>query len=198
MIRIADMVDHVKSLCRSHEIAIRWCQRSMQSHALRECDEITIAPIKAVATYAIALHEIGHILGRHQQSNYTMVRERWAWQWAKRNALIWTPRMARCAADALQWYADHGPVDELFKRTKKIAARMADLAETIRDGKASSTDLSEFAELKDEVVGLIDKTGALGLNSSPPGGRPRRISGCSRDGVAQHSAARSSQGFLKR
>jgi hypothetical protein len=28
--------------------------------------------------------------------------------------------------------------------------------------------------------------------------RPRRISGCSRDGVAQHSAARSSQGFLKR
>ena len=165
MISVADMVDHVKSLCRSHEIAIRWCLRSMQAHALRECDEITIAPIKSVVTYAVALHEIGHILGRYQQSSDTMVRERRAWQWAKRNALIWTPRMALCAADSLQWYADQGPVDELFKRTKKIAARMADLAETIRDGKASSADLSEFAELKDEVVGLIDKTGRLGLKA---------------------------------
>jgi hypothetical protein len=74
-------------------------------------------------TYSVALHEIGHILGRYQQSSCSMVRERWAWQWAKRNALIWTPRMALLAADSLQWYADHGPVDELFKRTKKISAR---------------------------------------------------------------------------
>jgi hypothetical protein len=34
-----------------------------------------------------------------------MVRERWAWRWAKRNALFWTPRMERNMNEGLQWYA---------------------------------------------------------------------------------------------
>jgi CRISPR/Cas system-associated endonuclease Cas3-HD len=108
VIQIADMADHVERLCRSHEISIHWCQRSTQSYAVLEFYEITIAPIKSVVTYATALHEIGHILGRYQEGRDSMVRERWAWQWAKRNALIWTPRMARHADDSLQRYADGG------------------------------------------------------------------------------------------
>jgi hypothetical protein len=106
MIPIADMADHVKSLCRSHDIGLFWCRRSDRSYSLRAHDEITIAPVKSVVTYAVALHEIGHIKGRHQDSRRCIVRERWAWDWAKCNALVWTPRMARCAAESLQWYAD--------------------------------------------------------------------------------------------
>ena len=106
MIPIADMVDHVESLCRSHDIGLFWCCRPDRSYSQRACEEITVAPIKSVVTYAVALHEIGHIRGRHQDSRRCMVRERWAWDWAKRNALIWTPRMARCAAESLRWYAD--------------------------------------------------------------------------------------------
>jgi hypothetical protein len=70
----------------------------------REVQGVVARP--AVVTYAVALHEIGHIKGRHQDSRRCIVRERWAWDWAKRNAFVWTPRMARCAAESLQWYAD--------------------------------------------------------------------------------------------
>jgi hypothetical protein len=108
MMPVADMVDHVASLCRSHEIAIYWCSRPEKSYSIRPAGEIFIAPIKSVITYATALHEIGHISGRHQDSHRCMVRERWAWDWAKRNAVVWTPTMARRAAKALQWYADGG------------------------------------------------------------------------------------------
>jgi hypothetical protein len=85
MIPIADMVDHVESLCRSHDIGLFWCRRSDRSYSIRASEEITIAPIKSVVTYAVALHEIGHIRGCHQDSRRCMVRERWAWDRAKRN-----------------------------------------------------------------------------------------------------------------
>ena len=55
-------------------------------------------PVRSPRSYATALHEIGHILGRHQRSQAVLVRERWAWHWAKRNALQWTPEMRRHAA----------------------------------------------------------------------------------------------------
>ena len=70
--------------------------------------EIVVAPIKSIVTYAVALHEIGHTIGRYQESRRCMVRERWAWDWAKHNAIVWTPRMERLAAVSLQWYADGG------------------------------------------------------------------------------------------
>ena len=56
-------------------------------------DEVQIPPIRSDVTYAVALHEIGHNLGRHQNSRRSIVREVWAWRWARTNALIWTPRM---------------------------------------------------------------------------------------------------------
>ena len=102
MIPVTDMIDHVQSLCRSHAIGLFWCRRPDRSYSMRACDEITVAPIKSVVSYAVALH----ILGRHQESRQCIVREHWAWDWAKRNALVWTPRMARCAAGSLRWYAD--------------------------------------------------------------------------------------------
>jgi hypothetical protein len=63
--------------------------------------EIWIPRIRSIVSYAVALHEIGHIRGRYQRSRSVMVRERWAWQWARENALSWSPAMERVAVKSL-------------------------------------------------------------------------------------------------
>jgi predicted Zn-dependent protease len=49
----------------------------------------------------VALHEIGHVLGRHQRSKRSVVRERWAWRWARANALQWDHVQERYSAACL-------------------------------------------------------------------------------------------------
>ena len=60
------MQDHIVSLCEANEIAC-WFRagpdEAWGSYWLRE---IEIPPIKDECSYATALHEAGHILGRHQ------------------------------------------------------------------------------------------------------------------------------------
>jgi hypothetical protein len=51
--------------------------------------------------------------------------------------------------------------NKLYERCGVIAVRLAELSEAIRASKASAGDLSEFAKLKDELVGLIDKIGEI-------------------------------------
>jgi hypothetical protein len=62
--------------------------------------EMWLPTVRSVVSYAVALHEVGHMKSR---SRNEMVRERAAWQWAKDNALVWTPQMERRAAEALAW-----------------------------------------------------------------------------------------------
>ena len=100
-----EMHEHVIGLCSKHDIVWEWCKRPSQAWSARELEQICIAPVRSPISYATALHEIGHILGRHQQSRDSMTRERWAWQWAKSNALLWTPVMERYAAKALAFVA---------------------------------------------------------------------------------------------
>jgi hypothetical protein len=95
MVRVETMHQHIMQLCEKHEIEFMWCGRPMEAWADREHGTICIAPIKSKISYATALHEIGHIRGRHQLSRDSMVRERWAWHWAQANALTWTTRMER-------------------------------------------------------------------------------------------------------
>jgi hypothetical protein len=80
-----------------------------KARVIRDLDgtvcEIWLAPIRSSISYATALHEFGHILGRHQKSRNELVRERWAWEWARRSALYWTPAMERHASKALAWCA---------------------------------------------------------------------------------------------
>ena len=80
----------------------------MRSRAVREFEEIWITPVRSAVSYAVALHEIGHVLGRHQKSKPVLVRERYAWEWARRNATRWTPRMEKHAREAWAWYAARG------------------------------------------------------------------------------------------
>jgi hypothetical protein len=49
------------------------------------------------------------------------VRERWAWEWARANALIWTPRMENSARKAVKWYARHAAWIDRRARLKRSA-----------------------------------------------------------------------------
>ena len=91
-------------ICSDREIGVRWCKRIHQSKAMYDFEEIVIAPIRSAISYAVALHEIGHILGRRQHSKSVLVRERFAWQWARGAARTWTPAMERRAMASYEWY----------------------------------------------------------------------------------------------
>jgi hypothetical protein len=99
-----EMRERVMELCLDREITVTWCKRISRSYALNEWEEICITPVKSTISYAIALHEVGHILGRHQRSSYVLVRERWAWNWARQNARKWTPAMEAHAQKSFAWY----------------------------------------------------------------------------------------------
>src|SRR4051812_25146933 len=100
------MRQHIERLTAQHDIVWTRCKRACDAWALRERDgardEIYTPPITGEITYATALHEIGHIRGRYQGSANKMTRELWAWNWARRNAIVWTPRMERDTGQALQ------------------------------------------------------------------------------------------------
>ena len=99
------MAQHIANLAAAHDIRVTLQRSSRNAWAIREgdgaADEIIIPPVRSEITYTVALHEIGHILGRYQRSRYRMIRERWAWQWARENALTWTPRIEHFAA--IRW-----------------------------------------------------------------------------------------------
>jgi hypothetical protein len=105
-----EMHRHVMALLERYHIIYSWCRRPKDARAVfytaagEEFHEVWIMPIRSAISYATALHEIGHILGRHQRSPDTLVRERWAWRWAKENALIWTPAMEKHCSVSLAWY----------------------------------------------------------------------------------------------
>src|ERR1051325_7808521 len=61
-------------------------------------------------SYAIALHENGHLLCPYQRPPYKcMMNEIGAWKWARCNALIWSPGMERIVQQLLAWYASANP-----------------------------------------------------------------------------------------
>ena len=103
MSTVAKMWPHVRQLCKAHEIELTYGPPG----ASRCRREIWIRPVKSRLAYATALHEIGHILGRHQLSDVVLTRERWAWDWARRNALQWTPAMQQHAERCIESYGQH-------------------------------------------------------------------------------------------
>ena len=103
MSTVAKMWPHVRQLCKAHEIELTYGPPG----ASRCRREIWIRPVKSRLAYATALHEIGHILGRHQLSDVVLTRERWAWDWARRSALQWTPAMQQHAERCIESYRQH-------------------------------------------------------------------------------------------
>lgn len=92
---------HIARICKIEGISIE--SHSTGGRAYRKRRLIKIRPVKTAITYAVALHEIGHILGA-RQSGTRMDKEVGAWEWAEKNALEWTPTMSATRAKALRSY----------------------------------------------------------------------------------------------
>lgn len=98
--------DLLASLSRADDyVEVRWTDSPKRAWATIEAGIIAVPRVRSAVSYATALHELGHFLGRHQRSRSRLMRERWAWIWAERNALLWTPAMARDAQECVAWYA---------------------------------------------------------------------------------------------
>ena len=69
---------------------------------------VVVARITDESTYAIALHELGHVAapwgGLHGSTNLQREAEDAAWAWAKHYALVWTPLMEQVATWARSSY----------------------------------------------------------------------------------------------
>jgi len=98
-----EMAEHVLRLCEEHSINIEW-SATRKAWAAACFELIHIPPVRSSASYAIALHEIGHVLGPHQRTSVVLTAERGAWRWARRNALVWNDTMDRVMRRCLTFY----------------------------------------------------------------------------------------------
>ncbi|MDA9479640.1 hypothetical protein XI03_35130 [Bradyrhizobium sp. CCBAU 65884] len=104
MTSVADLKKHFLQLCADEEVDVQWCDNPSKALALSGELEFILTPhIRSENTYAIAMHELGHIKSPTNSADQTE-RERSAWDWARHNALIWTPHMEGCAAASIRWY----------------------------------------------------------------------------------------------
>jgi hypothetical protein len=92
---------HIEVLCAKHSIRLEF--RHTGGRAWRKTRRVSVAPIRSAMTYAVALHEIGHIAGK--SSARRLDREAAAWKWARENAIKWTPTMEAKMKSCLDSYA---------------------------------------------------------------------------------------------
>lgn len=78
---------HIDALCKKHEIGVQYTRKrfAMAEDIVRH---IRTPPVKSDTSYAIALHELGHLLGKWQTRS-EIIAETGAWLWAENNALRW-------------------------------------------------------------------------------------------------------------
>lgn len=96
-----DNAAHIARICKIEDITIE--SHSRGGRAYRRKRLIKIRPVKSDITYAVALHEIGHILGP-RQSGTRLDKEVGAWEWAIEHANHWTLPMAGTMKRCLQSY----------------------------------------------------------------------------------------------
>jgi hypothetical protein len=83
--------DPVAELCREHDVIIRE-RRSAGGRATPSLRMISIGAVSGVVSYYVALHEIGHVIGRGRSAP-KLECEANAWQWAIDHAAV-TPSPA--------------------------------------------------------------------------------------------------------
>ena len=90
---------HVALLCDRHRIELRQSTIAKASHVDRF---IAVPPVVDPRTYAIALHEIGHlVIGPYCGQ---LIDEAAAWTWVRDHALLWTPTMETTLSRSLASY----------------------------------------------------------------------------------------------
>lgn len=96
--------EHIDALLAEHGIKCDWREKTA-ARSWRRTRRVRLQPVKSAVTYATALHEIGHVVGR--QVGRRLDREAQAWRWAEAAAIEWTEPMirsaARCISSYLRW-----------------------------------------------------------------------------------------------
>lgn len=100
-----DYSTHIQSIAQTHNVSVEIASPGYDGRAWRKKKKVKIAEVKTAVTYALALHELGHVLGK--QSGNRLHKEWQAWEWAMANAVCWTEPMARkmqrCLVSYLRW-----------------------------------------------------------------------------------------------
>jgi len=99
---VAQMRAHILQLSTGRNIRIEWRRDRDGAWAARSLNLISIPRIRSAINYAVALHEIGHLLGPGQRAS-RMRCERGAWRWAKTNAIAWLASMNKTERRSLAW-----------------------------------------------------------------------------------------------
>lgn len=95
--------EHITRICKIEDIEV--VSHSSCGRAWRKKRRIAIRQVKTAITYAVALHEIGHILGPRQTGKNTRLdKEVGAWEWAQQSAIEWTDVMDKQRSKSLRSY----------------------------------------------------------------------------------------------
>jgi hypothetical protein len=108
LVKRIDMANHFAELCAEHEIVVRFTLAAPEDGAYSANHmqrRVTTRPIRNTGFYVSALHEIGHIVGPHQDKS-RLWAEWGAWIWAKENAIVWTDTAWRVTRGALTSYSN--------------------------------------------------------------------------------------------
>lgn len=97
-----NLAAHIAQLAKLHAIEIA-PRASYGGRAFKRTRRVCLRPIRSQVTYAVALHEIGHVAGRQPRTR--LDREAAAWIWARSNAIFWTDAMQAKMMDCLRSYA---------------------------------------------------------------------------------------------
>ena len=92
---------HIDAIALKYGVEVFYCP-GCKGRAWPKARRVRLPEIKSAVTYAVALHELGHIIGH--QSGLRIDREAQAWRWAEANAIEWTETMMRKAAKCIASY----------------------------------------------------------------------------------------------
>jgi hypothetical protein len=99
-----DYQSHIAKIASENGVTIQF-KPNCAARGYRKSRKVKLRPILSANTYAVALHELGHVLG--PQTGNRLNEETQAWVWAKANALEWRKPMKnvmkRCLTSYLRW-----------------------------------------------------------------------------------------------
>ncbi len=76
--------EHIEFLASTHGVTVDWRKRT-NARSWRKTRRVRLQFIHHAGNYAIALHELGHVLGCNSGSRCN--KERQAWEWALAHAI---------------------------------------------------------------------------------------------------------------
>ncbi|HLJ69121.1 MAG TPA: hypothetical protein VKX16_17340 [Chloroflexota bacterium] len=87
MTRVEQLAAHVDALCRQHRIDFIH-RNTTHGTAMKRRRTIYTPPVTTELRYAIALHEIGHIVGKGRGSGTRVEQEAAAWRYVLETSIV--------------------------------------------------------------------------------------------------------------